>query len=89
MIKIGKELYERIGKIAEHADKLGRSITSTVKDYNVFVSSLESRVLVTARKLNDLDENQLGTEEITSPAPLEIAPERITASELQSGEQAR
>ena len=89
MIKIGKELYERIGKIAEHADKLGRSITSTVKDYNVFVSSLESRVLVTARKLNDLDENQLGTEEITSPAPLEIAPERITASELQSGEQAK
>jgi DNA recombination protein RmuC len=89
MIKIGKELYERIGKIAEHADKLGRSITSTVKDYNVFVSSLESRVLVTARKLNDLDENQLGTEEITSPAQLEIAPERITASELQSGEQAK
>lgn len=86
MIKLGKELYERIGKIAEHAEKLGRSITSTVKDYNVFVSSLESRVLVTARKLNDLDENQLGTEEITSPPPLESAPERITASELQSGE---
>lgn len=87
MIKLGKELYERVGKIAEHAEKLGRSITSTVKDYNVFVSSLESRVLVTARKLNDLDENQLGTEEITSPPPLESAPERITASELQSGEQ--
>jgi DNA recombination protein RmuC len=83
MIKLGKELYERIGKIAEHADKLGRSITSTVKDYNVFLSSLESRVLVTARKLNDLDENQLGTDEIISPAPLESAPDSITASELQ------
>ena len=83
MIKLGKELYERIGKIAEHAEKLGRSITSTVKDYNVFVSSLESRVLVTARKLNDLDENQLGTDEIISPTPLESAPDSITASELQ------
>ena len=83
MIKLGKELYERIGKIAEHAEKLGRSITSTVKDYNVFISSLESRVLVTARKLNDLDENQLGTDEIVSPAPLESAPDSITASELQ------
>ena len=83
MIKLGKELYERIGKIAEHAEKLGRSITSTVKDYNVFISSLESRVLVTARKLNDLDENQLGTDEIISPAPLESAPGSITASELQ------
>ncbi len=86
MIKLGKELYERIGKIAEHVEKLGRSITATVKDYNVFVSSLESRVLVTARKLNDLDENQLGTEDIPSPPPLESAPERTTASELHSGE---
>lgn len=82
MIRIGKELYERIGKIAEHAEKLGRSITATVKDYNVFVSSLETRVLVTARKLNDLDENALGTEEITSPAPLESSPQSLTASEL-------
>jgi len=87
MIKLGKELYERIGKIAEHAEKLGRSITSTVKDYNVFISSLESRVLVTARKLNDLDENQLGTDEIISPAPLESAPDSITASELQKDAQ--
>ncbi len=87
MIKLGKELYERIGKIAEHAEKLGRSITSTVKDYNVFISSLESRVLVTARKLNDLDENQLGTEEIISPAPLESGPDSITASELQKDTQ--
>ena len=87
MIKLGKELYERIGKIAEHADKLGRSITSTVKDYNVFLSSLESRVLVTARKLNDLDETQLGTSEILSPAPLESAPDSITASELQKDAQ--
>jgi len=87
MIKLGKELYERIGKIAEHAEKLGRSITSTVKDYNVFISSLESRVLVTARKLNDLDENQLATDEIISPAPLESAPDSITASELQKDTQ--
>ena len=85
MIKLGKELYERIGKIAEHAEKLGKSITNTVKDYNVFVSSLESRVLVTARKLNDLDENQLGTNQILSPAPLDSAPDSITASELQKG----
>jgi DNA recombination protein RmuC len=85
MIKLGKELYERIGKIAEHAEKLGKSITNTVKDYNVFVSSLESRVLVTARKLNNLDENQLATNQILSPAPLDSAPDSITASELQKG----
>ena len=82
MIKLGKELYERVGKVAEHADKLGRSIMSTVKDYNIFASSLESRMLVTARKLNDLDENQLGTEEIITPRELDVAPSALTASEL-------
>ena len=82
MIKLGKELYERVGKVAEHADKLGRSITSTVKDYNQFVSSLEGRMLVTARRLNDLDENALGTEEISAPKELEVAPVQLTASEL-------
>jgi DNA recombination protein RmuC len=82
MIKLGKELYERVGKVAEHADKLGRSITSTVKDYNQFVSSLEGRMLVTARKLNDLDENALGTEQISTPKELEVAPVQLTASEL-------
>jgi DNA recombination protein RmuC len=82
MIKLGKELYERVGKVAEHADKLGRSITATVKDYNTFVSSLESRVLVTARKLNDLDENALGTSEIPAPKELDSAPQSLTASEL-------
>lgn len=82
MIKLGKELYERVGKVAEHADKLGRSIMTTVKDYNVFVSSLESRVLVTARKLNDLDETELGTEEILSPRQIDTSPQALTASEL-------
>ncbi|MSZ22836.1 MAG: DNA recombination protein RmuC [Actinobacteria bacterium] len=82
MIKLGKELYDRVGKLAEHADKLGRSITASVKDYNIFVSSLESRVLVTARKLNDLDENTLGTEQIPAPAEIEAAAQPLTASEL-------
>ena len=82
MIKLGKELYERVGKVAEHADKLGRSITATVKDYNTFVSSLESRVLVTARKLNDLDDQSLATDEILTPKELDSAPQSLTASEL-------
>ncbi len=82
MIKLGKELYERVGKLAEHADKLGRSLTASVRDYNGFISSLESRVLVTARKLNDLDENQLGTEQIASPKELDVTPTSLSASEL-------
>jgi DNA recombination protein RmuC len=89
MIKLGKELYERVGKVAQVADKLGRSLNATVKDYNAFVSSLESRMLVTARKLNDLDENELGIEELSSPKVLEESASSITAKELEAGEQTR
>lgn len=82
MIKLGRELYERVGKIAALATDLGNKLTSTVKSYNSFVSSFESRMLVTARKLNDLDENELGIETIESPKQIDAAPSSITAKEL-------
>ena len=83
MIKLGKELYDRVAKVAQLADKLGRSLTSSVKDYNAFVSSLETRMLVTARKLNDLDEQELGIETIESPKEITEAPNTITAKEIE------
>ena len=86
MIKLGKELYDRVGKVAQVADKLGRSINTTVKDYNSFVSSLETRMLVTARKLNDLDENELGIEELATPKVIEESASSITAKELESNQ---
>ena len=86
MIKLGKELYDRVGKVAQVADKLGRSINTTVKDYNTFISSLETRMLVTARKLNDLDENELGLDELTTPKVIEESASSITAKELESNQ---
>lgn len=86
MIKLGRELYERVGKVAALAADLGNKLTSTVKSYNGFVSSLETRMLVTARKLNDLDENELGTDSIESPKLIEQGPNAITAKELGESE---
>jgi len=57
LFDLGKELYQRLATLSEHADKLRRSIDSTVASYNSFANSLESRVLVTARKLDVLDES--------------------------------
>ena len=51
---LGRELYDRLGTLGSHVDKLGRSISSVVKDYNTAVGSLESRVLSSARKLKEL-----------------------------------
>lgn len=81
MLRLGKELYERVEVIADKADKLGRSILGSVKDYNAFISSFESRFLVTARKLNNLDENELATSTIDEPKAIEETPKEWTSSE--------
>lgn len=76
---LGRELYDRIGKVGEHLAKLGRSLDGTVRSYNEAVGSLETRVLVTARKL---EEHGIGGE-LESPAPVERSARPLTAPELQ------
>jgi len=51
---LGRELYERLSGLGKHMDRLGRALNSSVTAYNQTVGSLESRVMVTARRLNDL-----------------------------------
>jgi DNA recombination protein RmuC len=50
---LGQELYERLSVLSEHWSKVGRSLSSAVEGYNQAVVSLESRVLIPARKLKD------------------------------------
>ncbi len=54
VIRLGRELHERISTMGDHFDKLGRSINSTVGNFNKAVGTLESRVMVTARKFKEL-----------------------------------
>ncbi|WP_157156782.1 DNA recombination protein RmuC [Diaminobutyricimonas sp. LJ205] len=78
LFDLSRELYTRLAKLAEHIEKLGRSIESTVKNYNAFVGSMERQVLPSARKLNALDESKvLGT----LPG-IEESPRELTAFEL-------
>ena len=53
--ELGKELYDRLAKAAQDMRKVGSGLTSAVNNYNSFVSSFESRSLVTARKFRDLN----------------------------------
>jgi DNA recombination protein RmuC len=51
---LGRELYDRITGLGKHVDGLGKALTNAVSAYNRTVGSLENRVLVSARKLNEL-----------------------------------
>ncbi len=51
---LGKDLYKRLIDMSGHWTKMGRSLTSAVDAYNKGMGSLETRVLVTARKLKEM-----------------------------------
>lgn len=51
---LGRELYERIAVFAEHMSKVGSYLDKTVDSYNKAVASMESRVLTTAKKFDDM-----------------------------------
>jgi DNA recombination protein RmuC len=52
--QLGSELYERLAMLAENFDKVGDSLTAAVDAYNRSIGTLESRVLVSARKMSEL-----------------------------------
>jgi DNA recombination protein RmuC len=59
---LGKELFKRLSDMGEHWNRLGRSLERSVEAYNSAVGSLESRVMVSARKFADLKTAPLGVE---------------------------
>ncbi|MFD0776077.1 DNA recombination protein RmuC, partial [Streptomonospora algeriensis] len=51
---LGKQLYARLSTLGGHMEGLGKALSRTVTVYNQTVGSLESRVLVTARRFEEL-----------------------------------
>jgi DNA recombination protein RmuC len=52
--ELGRELYKRVGDMADHLNKLGRSLEAAQASYNAAIGSYESRVSVSARKFKEL-----------------------------------
>lgn len=77
--ELARELYDRLGTMGAHLDKLGRSLKGSVEAYNKAVGSLEGRVLVTARHFEDIG---VSSGSLGSPRPVEDTPRPLTAREL-------
>ncbi len=71
--QLGKELYERLGTLAEHWASVGKNLADSVSAYNKATGSLESRVLVTARRFKEL-QAVTGDKEIRDLQPVDSAP---------------
>ncbi|MGH3098121.1 MAG: DNA recombination protein RmuC [Streptosporangiales bacterium] len=76
---LGRQLYSRLSKLGDKVDTLGKAITRVVSAYNGTVASLETRVLVSARRMQEL---KLVDEELPAPNPVEETPRPLGAGEL-------
>ena len=80
---IGRELYARISTLTEHFSAVGKNIDRAAEAYNKAIGSLESRVLVSARKFREL--GSASGDEIDTLQPIEKTTRVIQAPEADDG----
>jgi len=76
--RLGRELHQRLATFGGHLDALGRSLNASVTRYNQAVGSLENRVLVTARRFNELG---VTGDELATPRPVALSAVRRAADQ--------
>lgn len=80
--RLGAELYERLAKMTEHANRVGRNLDEATKAWNQFIGSYESRVLVTGRRFEELGVVR-AMESLPEPRQVETALRLVQAPEAQ------
>ncbi|PFG33799.1 DNA recombination protein RmuC [Sanguibacter antarcticus] len=79
VLTIGKELHGRLATMGMHLNRLGRQIQGAADSYNKTVASLETRVLVSARRFAELD---IVDETLESPTPVNPQLSALSSPEL-------
>jgi DNA recombination protein RmuC len=79
----GRKLYESVGKLSEHFEKLGSRLRGSVEAYNEAIGSLEGNVLVKARKFKDLQ--AANGDDIQQIEPIDKQPRMLQAAEITGG----
>lgn len=82
LFTLGNQLYDRLGSMVGHVDDLRRGLERTVDSYNRFVGSLETRVLVSARRFPGVDETRLAATD--APPTVEQRPRALSAPEFSA-----
>ena len=75
---LGTEFYDRIVTLMGHFNRLGSTLESAVTAYNATVGSVESRVLVTARKIAELGARS--GKELPDGQPIDTRPRELTVN---------
>lgn len=83
--ELGKELYDRLAKALGDLRVVGSGLNTAVKNFNTFANSLETRALVSARKLKDLN-IETGAREIEAIPPVELLASHAGDPEAQAAE---
>jgi DNA recombination protein RmuC len=73
---LGKELHDRLRMLGSHVESVGKNLDRAVESYNKAVGSLETRVMVSARKFAELGSPV--TEAITELEPVETTTRNLT-----------
>lgn len=81
--ELGHELYKRIIDMSGHWARTGRSLASAIEAYNKATGSLETRVLVTARKFKEMGAASSALE-IDEPEVIDKTPRALQAPEMSS-----
>jgi DNA recombination protein RmuC len=79
--RLGRELYKRLSDMGSHWVKLGRNLDRAVESYNAAAGSMETRVMVSARKFVELETTAFGVE-IEELAPVDKTTRTLQAPEL-------
>lgn len=79
VLSLGKELHGRLATLGGHLTRLGRALDGAASAYNQAVGSLETRVLVSARRFADLG---VVEGELATPPPLDPRLSMVSAPEL-------
>ena len=82
--ELGKELCTRLSQMGGHLAKVGKGLDGATKAYNSAIGSFESRVLVTARKFDDLHVTVSG-KDLEPLSPVEQTTRALQAPENTAG----